>query len=102
MRRGCDVSERITEAELRDWETDESPFMRKFGGPERRLVAEVRRLRGLIAFGATAPGGEQPAEFLAEAGAIRKEQGEKLCTCVPSHEGFDGTCRNCREGQGRG
>jgi hypothetical protein len=38
----------------------------------------------------------------AEARAIREERGEKLCTCLPSHEGFDGTCRNCREEQGRG
>lgn len=39
---------RITEAELRDAETDNSPYMRKFGTWERRLVAEVRLLRSII------------------------------------------------------
>ncbi len=71
------MGERITEAELREWEADASPHMRKFGTPERRLIAEVRRLRELI----VAPFPGHPAldwEALlaieAEARAIREEQ----------------------------
>lgn len=79
------------------------------------LVDEVRRLRGLIIAADADPLREDQTgretgplydelmhhkaavrALSAEAEAIRAE-GEKLCTCVPSFEGFDGRCRNCRE-----
>ena len=47
---GCDVSKRITEADLRRWDTDEVYQSRTMARPPIiLLVAEVRRLRGLIA-----------------------------------------------------
>jgi len=64
------VSERITEAELLYWETR--------GGPQQRLVTEVRRLRGLIVrqdeAHSCADNLIEP-DFEAEARAIREEQG---------------------------
>ena len=75
------LSKRITEAELRAW--DYPPFNT---GPrfkqERRLVAEVRRLRGLIvdASGCAYEGDLDPGAIAglrrveAEARAIREEQ----------------------------
>jgi hypothetical protein len=102
------MNERITEAELRQMEASivvNIPL----------LLRELRRLRGLIepvemVWRLSCPScGITPIEplghmrdIVTEARAIREERGEKLCTCLPSHEGFDGTCRNCREEQGRG
>jgi hypothetical protein len=119
------VSERITEAELRDEERGtihHNVMGTPIEGLSREcLVAEVRRLRGLIAESAETvnlalicadpprdvsghalveAGREFAGRLLAEARAIREEQGEKLCACVPSFEGFDGRCLNCREERG--
>jgi hypothetical protein len=93
------VSERITEAELRRIEN--APQDALANVPP--LVREVRRLRGLVASfdcGVYAHEADADTGLRAEARAIREERGERLCTCVPSHGDFDGTCRNCRETRG--
>jgi len=77
--RGCDVSERITEADLRRWETDKAYESRAMARPPIIvLVAEVRRLRGLIVEGAVRIDAVEYTDrwqaLEAEVRAIREEQ----------------------------
>ena len=77
--RGCDVSERITEADLRRWENDKAYESRAMARPPIIvLVAEVRRLRGLIVEGAVRIDAVEYTDrwqaLEAEVRAIREEQ----------------------------
>ena len=90
------MSERITEVDLQDVERGVIHH-NVMGTPveslsRERLVAEVRRLRGLIA--ENDEWGPASRALVVEARAIREEQGERLCTCLPDlGPGIDSRCK---------
>jgi hypothetical protein len=86
------VSDRITESQLRTLERAGVDGGLIFGVPLLGIVAEVRRLRGLIA--ENDEWGPASRALVAEARAIREEQGERLCTCLPDlGPGIDSRCK---------